>query len=237
MIKKITTIICLLLIAGGVFAVENPEKEITAVIEEYVLEKHPEWIGYDIDVTYKYADKIFDSLRAVDGGVNFKIAEVYTELKPVGNVIFPIIISSGKKNRKIFLRTKVRVYKDVIVSKNYIPRGEIIKAEDLELKKRDIAMIPDGYFDDAVSLKNNEAKTSIPENSTVYSWMVKKIPVVHRGDTVTIKVVADNLIVKTEGTVLEDGYIGKKLKVKRKDSKKSLEGVLVADSVVEVRLR
>jgi flagella basal body P-ring formation protein FlgA len=45
------------------------------------------------------------------------------------------------------------------------------------------------------------------------------------------------LLVKTKGVALEDGYLGKKMKVKSKGSKKFLEGSLISPTEVEVKLK
>lgn len=219
------------------FALDNPEKEMTGVIENYVLEQYPEWIGLEIKVDYKYADKVFDKLRALDNKVTLEIPEQYKNSRPVGNVIIPIIVTSGKYKKQMFVRAKVEVFHDVAVVKNYIQRGSIITDEDVVIEQRDIAMVPQKFHDKLANVIGKEAKTSIPEKSTIYAWMIKEVPQVHRGDKVMIKIVGPNLMVKSEGTALEDGYIGKILKVKRKNVKNPLEGVLVSANEVEVKLK
>jgi len=44
-------------------------------------------------------------------------------------------------------------------------------------------------------------------------------------------------VVKTKGMVLEDGYLDKKIKVKRVESNKTLEGILISPDEVEVKLK
>jgi flagella basal body P-ring formation protein FlgA len=227
----------LLAFAAMSIALENPEAKLAKLIKDHVLSKRPEWGELDIQVTLKYADKTLASLEQLPADTGLKIVEVYKDVKPVGNVIFPIEVSSGRRIRKIFLRTKVEVFKVVVVSKHYIPRGEVVKDENLRLMKRDIAMIPEKYFDKIEYVAGTETKTSIPENSTLFSWMIKEVPLVHRGDKVMVRIVAPNLLLKTEGVALEDGYIGTEMKVKRKGIKNPVEGVLVSSNVVEVRLR
>ena len=230
-------LVCLFAFAAGAFAIDNPEAKLTEIIKEHVLGKRPEWSGLDIQVTLKYADKMLSSLEQLPADTGLKIIEVYKDVNPVGNVIFPIEVSSGKNIRKIFLRTRVEVFKHVVVAKHYIPRGEVVKEENLQLEKRDIGMIPEKYFDRIEYVAGTETKTSIPENSTLFSWMIKEVPLVRRGDKVLVRVVAPNVLLKTEGIALEDGYIGNEMKVRRKGIKDPVEGILVSSNVVEVRLR
>lgn len=221
-------------------ALDDPEQALTEVIEDYVMTKYPEWIGYEIKVSLKYADKIYDSLAEYDEeDVDLSVMEIYRDFKPVGNVIFPILITTKDSSRKIFVRAKVEVFKNVVIANRRIKRGEEIMAEDLSYESRDIAVLPQKYFENIVQVANTEAKTSIPKNSTVFEWMIQEVPLVHRGDNVLVVVTAPNLTVKSEGKVLEDGYLDKKIKVKvkREDESKTLEGILVSSDEVEVKLK
>ena len=207
------------------------------VIEDYVITRYPEWIGLEIRVTFRHADKIFEDLRGVDENADFEIVEVYKDFKPVGNVIFPIKFSTGEIAEKLFVRAKVEVFNKVVVAKKRIKRGEIITEEDLALEERDIAMLPQKYFENLGEVIETEAKTTIPKESTIFEWMIKEIPLVHRGDEISILVTAPDLLVKTKGVALEDGYLDKKIKVKRVESKTTLEGILISPHEVEVKLK
>lgn len=226
-----------MLSSSSVLALDDPEAKLAGVIEDYVESSYPQWIGLDIKINFKFANKLFDSLRDIADDAQFKIVDVYQDFRPVGNVIFPIEITGDGVNRKIFLRARVEVFKPVVVAKNKIKRGATISLDDLGLEERDIAMLPEKYFNSKILVANTEAKTTIPENSTIFKWMVKEIPLVHRGDLVAIVVKGVNLMLKTEGTVLGDGYLGKEVKVKRAGSKKTVEGILVSSKEVEVRLK
>jgi len=218
-------------------ALDNPEQKLAEVIEDYVITRYPDWIGLEIRVTFKHANKIFEDLRGVDEDADFEIVEVYKDFKPVGNVIFPIKVSAGGISKKLFIRARVEVFSKVVVAQKGIKRGEIITDEDLALEERDIAMLPQKYFEKLEQVVETEAKTTIPKESTIFEWMIKEIPLVHRGDEVSILVTAPDLVVKTKGMVLEDGYLDKKIKVKRVESNKTLEGILISPDEVEVKLK
>jgi flagella basal body P-ring formation protein FlgA len=217
-------------------ALDDPEEKVTQLIKDYVIAAHPEYDASEIRIKYKYADKIFDSLREYNN-VKLKVLDVYKDFRPVGNVIFPIKVYDGDKiDEKIFVRTKVGVFKKVIVAKNKIRRGQLIKKEDIAAEERDIAMLPDKYFFNLEKVANNEAKTSISQNGTIFKWMVRKVPLIHRGEKATIIVKGENLILKTMGRVLADGYLGEKVKIKREETKMVLEGELVSADEIEVKI-
>ena len=152
---------------------------------------------------------------------------------------FPIIVTSGEKSKKIFIRSKVEVFYKVVAAQKRIKRGELVEEEDVALKKRDIAMLPQKYFENLDQVIGTETKTTIPKGSTIFEWMIKKPPLVHRGDEISILVKGSNLLVKTKGIVVEDGYLGKmtKVRVKSEDSKKIIEGILISADEIEVKLK
>ncbi|MFC1511525.1 flagellar basal body P-ring formation chaperone FlgA [Candidatus Margulisiibacteriota bacterium] len=226
-----------LVLAVSVSALNNPEAELNKVIEDYIITQQPNLAGLEIRVTFKYADRIFDSLRGLSGEPEFRIVQTDKDFKPVGNVIFPIEVTSGQTARKIFIRAKVEVFKDIVVAKKRIKRGQTIGQADLSLEARDIAMLPQKYFAKLDNVIGSETKTNIPKNSTLYEWMVKEVPLVRRGDTLAVLVKAPNLLIKTQGQALSDGYLNKKMKVKREDSKTAIEGILISAKEVEVNLK
>jgi flagella basal body P-ring formation protein FlgA len=219
------------------FALENPEEKLTQVIKDHIIAAHPEYDATEIRITYKYADKIFDSLKEYNGNVKLKVLDVHKDFRPVGNVIFPIkVYDDNKIDKKIFVRTKVGVFKKVIVAKNKIKRGQVIKEDDIAAEERDIAMLPEKYFFNLEKVANSEAKTTISQNNTIFTWMVRKVPLIHRGEKATIIVKGENLFLKASGRVLGDGYLGEKIKIKREESKTILEGVLVSADEIEVKI-
>lgn len=223
--------------AGRAGGLVDPEGKILKLIEDFVVAKHPEWRGAKTSVTFSHADKIFENLRGLKGEASFKILEVYGEIKPVGNVIFPIQVAAGKSTSKIFIRSRVEVYKKVVTAAKYIKRGGGIEPGDLALEDRDVSLLPQKYYENLAQVISTEAKTAIPLRSTIFEWMIKETPLVHRGDKITIKVLGPSLVVKTEGIAMEDGYQGKKIKVSAKNSKTTLDGIVVSAGEVEVKLK
>ncbi len=232
-------IVCLLLLAILVISVDassNPKAQITKVIKESVITKYPDWKDLDIKVNFKHDGKLFKDLGSLKGKVSYNILEVYKDFKPVGNVIFPMAVKSKGFNKKIFVRAKVEVLKAVVVAQEKISRGEVVSKDCLVLERRDIAMLPQKYFSEIEDVMFTETKTTIPKNSTIFAWMVKEVPQVHRGDKVMVIVKGVNLLVKKIGVAVEDGYLNKAIKVKIHDRKKPIKGVLISTDEVVVKI-
>jgi flagella basal body P-ring formation protein FlgA len=66
--------------------------------------------------------------------------------------------------------------------------------------------------------------------------MIKTTPVIKKGASIKINVIGHNLLLQAEGISLEDGQIGDKIKVRRSDSGKVFQAIVVDSEVVEVKL-
>lgn len=225
----------LFLVSSSVLSLNNPEESVTDIIKSYIVEKYPDWQAWDIKVTFKQAGKTFEKMRAIKQDSDLKIGELYKNFKPVGNVIFPIDSPVGR----FFVRTQVEVFKEIVCARGVIRRGTLITLDDLAMEKRDIAMLPPGFFSGTEPLLGLEAKTTIPKGSTVFEWMVKKVPLIRRGDEVMILLKGEGLLVKAKGVSLMDGSLNEKIKVQRRtgpNASKTLEGVLISPKEVKVTL-
>jgi len=228
--KLIIGILCFSILCFPVLAKVNLEESILQAIEQYSREK----IGsqeVELKVTLKkYGSNLDQEVDSV------KIIEAYKEPNAVGNVILPFEIVDGDKTKKVFIRAKVEVLKDVVVAQKKIERGQHIGEEDVALEKRDIAILPKKFYTEPDYLLITQAKTTIPKGSTIFEWMVKEIPLIRHGEEVMIRILGDNLMVETKGIVLEDGYPGQMVRFRAKDSKDIIIGKVVALGLVEVKI-
>lgn len=219
-----------------VVALDNPEQKITTAIKEYVVERYPSFTRDEIKVSFKFADKIFEELSGFPENTQFKVIEVYPEFKPLGNVVFPLEIRSENDMKKLFLKAKVEVFKKIVVATKRIKKRNVIVEDDLKVEERDVALLPQKYYVTTEQLLGKEAKINIPANSTIFEWMVGEVPLIRQGSEVTIVVSAPGLTVKTKGEAIEDGYRDGKIKVKRKETNKIVEGEIISPTEVEVKL-
>lgn len=218
---------------NGTLALDDPEQKVEEAIKDYILTKFPDWTKDEIRISFRFAEKTFDELRKGGGNVSFKVAEIYPDFKPVGNVIFPIEVS-GEFSKRLFLRAKVEVIKKIVIAAKRIKKGKVLEESDLELKERDVALFPQKYYVDPNVLIGKEAKISIPAESTIFQWMVGEVPIVRQGSEVTVLVASPGLMVKTKGEALEDGYLDSEIKVKRKGQKKIFTAKVISANEVEV---
>ena len=119
---------------------------------------------------------------------------------------------------------------------NKINKNSVISADSLSLSKKEVALLPAKYFTSADDVEGKAAKTNISESSIVYDWMIKAVPIVSKGDKIKISVSGNNLLLETDGIALEDGQIGDKINVRRNDSGKNINAIVIDKNSVGVKL-
>lgn len=241
MIKKsIIAIIILSALAGiscfGASVLNDVPGRMTKAIISYLVTKDPSLSGKKIEVSYKYADRVFRDLRARKGKVTFSIAELYPGFKPIGNIIVPVqVVVDDVPKEKIFLRTKVSIFDRIVVAKKRLKRGDLISSAEAAIEERDIAVLNADVIKDIDLALGREAKTFVPDGNPIYSWMIKERPLVRKNEKIKITAGSQNILVSADGTSLEDGSLGSEIRVKNLNSGKELIGLVTGTGEVTVR--
>jgi flagella basal body P-ring formation protein FlgA len=217
-------------------ALDNPEQKVTETIKNYIVKKYPGWAGNKINLTYRMAEGVFSELKKLPESASLGIIEVYADFKPVGSAVFPLQASFEGSGAKYMIRAKVEILQEIVAAARRIKKGTLIGRDDLKLEERDVALLPQKYFTGPDLLISQEAKISVPENSTIFNWMIGEVPLVHRGDILTLIVNAPGLSVRVKAKAEEDGLLGQEIKVKRADSNKILAAKILSANEVEVKL-
>lgn len=229
-------LLALTMLVNAAAALDNPEQKVTALIKDFVVAKYPAWTSDEVRVTCKGAETSFTEMKAYGEAARLTILEVMPDFKPVGSVIFPLQISDGENSEKFLVRAKVEVRRKIVAAATTIKKGKRLEAADLKLEERDVALLPDKYFVETYSLASKEARITIPENSTLFSWMVGAPPLFHRGATVALVIDQPALTVKVKGEALDDGYPDLECRVKRGDNNKIVKGTPISADEVEVKI-
>lgn len=211
----------------------NYDKLVSAV-EKFVIAKKPEWKNEILKVNFKYVEDILASLSE-DDNYDFSVSDAYQITKISPKMILPIeVVKDGQRVKTINILVQLEVYKKVLVAKKYIKKGKILEKDDFNIALRDIADLSRKYMEDTGPVLGKISRFSISEGRIILDYMVESLPDVKRGETIKVSVKLPNLKVETYGTALEDGQIGDNIKVRRNDSKKSFQALIVSSGEVEV---
>lgn len=134
----------------------------------------------------------------------------------------------------LYVPINVRVFERVATLNRPLPRGAIIKPDDITISEQDIQGLKYGYITDAKELQGKLLKRSLPAGSPLSSEVLTQPQVVRRGQQVSLMAKNEGLSISVTGNALSSGAIGEIVRVRNPVSKRIIEGVVVAEGVVEV---
>ncbi|MCB1737653.1 MAG: flagellar basal body P-ring formation protein FlgA [Gammaproteobacteria bacterium] len=136
----------------------------------------------------------------------------------------------------VYVSVDMEVYTPVVVARDFLRKGQLVSADDLELKSTDIADLSSGYFLDRDQVLGMEVARDVKPGKVLKPSQIRKRKLVHRGDRVSLVVIEGGLQVSSMGEAKGDGAKGDRVLVRNLRSKKEVEGVVEEAGVVRVEL-
>lgn len=128
----------------------------------------------------------------------------------------------------------VNEWKEVPVARRPIQKGELLEADHLMMARLNLSSIPrDAAYDDKEVL-GLEVKQGIQYGEVLRKSKLTIPPLIESGARVTLRYKSNLLEATASGVALEDGLLGKAIRVKNDSSKKIITGTVVEPGLVEV---
>lgn len=180
--------------------------------------------------------QVFPSEISVpDGKIDIEI-EVPPGQRPLGmcTCIFTIKVD-GKIERRVRGCGFVEVYRPVVCVTKALPRGHVLTEDDIRLAKQPVSRIYDDFFDNIAAASGLVLTRSVQPEQVLTSRMAVSPMIIHRGDLVTIVAESPYFTITTIGRAMQDGPVGRLVKVKNIMSKRDVVGVVKDNKTVFVR--
>jgi len=145
-----------------------------------------------------------------------------------------IISVNGVVKNKVRLSGWVDVFESVVCACRNLKGKEIIEEDDLCLARKNISHLSSKTLTDIGKAVGFMVKHAIKKDTCIKEWMLKKPPIVERGDMVTILAESNDLKVTVPGRVLVKGYMGEFIRVQNSMSKKVIYARVINNSTVSV---
>ena len=145
-----------------------------------------------------------------------------------------LLYVDGKLEKRLPISVKVKVFTNVVATRNFLSRGQIIQASDLELRTAELSKINGNPIKDIRFAIGKRAIKQIFPKNILSENDIEIPPILKRGDTVNIVAMSSGLIATARGVVREAGRKGEKIKVVNIDSKKTLFAVVVDQHTVKI---
>jgi len=168
------------------------------------------------------------------GEANIRIEPVYSD-SVSGVMPLSIIISVNSKDyEKRTILIEVKISREVITTAKDLGKNEIIQPTDLKISFiEDIKGFPD-VFSQKDELIGKRLKRMVSENTIITRDMVEEIPLINKGDMVTIVIDSPAFRITAQGKSREDGIYGQSIRVENASSSKEILCQVIGEKTVKV---
>ena len=142
----------------------------------------------------------------------------------------------GPKPWSLYVPVSVKHYQPVVVLARPVAPGSILTSDDLRLEDRSVNGLVSGYFSHPDQVIGKQMRRSMGVGQAVSRMAVLAPKLVSRGERVIVLAGLKGLEVRVEGTVLMDGAVGDRVRVRNERSQRVVEGTLAPDGTVRVRM-
>jgi flagella basal body P-ring formation protein FlgA len=144
------------------------------------------------------------------------------------------LLVAGGEGRTAWVKVRFGVEASVVVASHEIPRGRVVSRSDLLVRKglfapREVL----AAITDPNQIVGMTAKRKLATGAIITPKMVKQTILVKRGDLVTVKVEAGDILILAKAKALKSGALGDEIPVQNISTGRSFSGVVAGrDQVV-----
>ena len=144
-----------------------------------------------------------------------------------------LLDGNGELAKRIFVAVRVKHFVTVAVATDDIRPDSIISNGNIEFREMDVTL-RHGWFSDESALSNTQSRKRIPAGTILTNSHVELIPLVKRGDLVTVQSCVGSVLVTAVGTAREDGSLNETIRVFNKTTRRTLNCQVVSDTTVRI---
>ncbi|MBL6998428.1 MAG: flagellar basal body P-ring formation protein FlgA [Gammaproteobacteria bacterium] len=137
---------------------------------------------------------------------------------------------------QIHLPVRVDLYDDIAVNKSPLIKGQSINSSQIIYQKKKVSNLQQGYYRKSDPVERLKVKRNLASGTILTTANLEPKLMVTSGQKVTILLSIDGLQIKSSGFALQSARQGQIIKVKNTQSDKIIEGVVLSEGVVNVRL-
>jgi flagella basal body P-ring formation protein FlgA len=203
---------------------------INAAVKAFVL-RHAPWKPDQLKVERLTFEQ---ELTVPPGKVTFQVtAPKHTDW--LGPIPFRVLVMvDGQAVKKVTAPATIEVWSDVVMAAKPLGKFQPIHADDILIKKMNLARVPANVIASAEQVLGRRANRNIAMNSILRSDQVEMAPVIKRGDVVQVIAESQVLKVTAKGLAKENGAKGDRIQVMNLGSKKIIYALVVDGQTVQV---
>jgi len=169
-----------------------------------------------------------------DGNLSIELIK-QADGKLMGYVSLTAVIRvDGKIERRVLLSGWIDRFEKVVTVAHRLQRHTILTRGDLRLKRMNISRLPANVIKSIEAVVGKRVRHTLKADTPLLANVVEELPVIEKGDRVTIVAESPTLLVTTPGIAQGGGSAGDQIRVKNCMSNKEILGRIVCASIVKV---
>jgi flagella basal body P-ring formation protein FlgA len=157
--------------------------------------------------------------------------KVYLISGPLGKAVFSFGFKSGER---AIVQAQIRAMDWVVATRRPLKRGQIIDKDDVYPSLIDVRRMPKEVLTRLEGAWGKVVMQTLEINMPIAENNLGDVPVIKKGQRVTLIISAPGLKITTQGETREDGYPGRQIRVVNLYSNRDVRGIPIDDSNVKV---
>lgn len=190
----------------------------------------------DADIEVKVSATQFAQLQLPDGKISYKIVSGGDKVVPRDIKRVDVYVNNAFV-RSLNLPVQTKVYKEVLVARDFIDREQSITKDCAVVQKVDVSMKLDYVLEERMLSKEISTKKAFQKGEIIDKRFVKMRPDVARNSDVRIFFVSNgSVMISIDGTAMMDGMCGDYVNVENRNYKKVYNGKVIGENKVLVSI-
>jgi len=210
--------------------VKISREEIKKIVSDYIYEKE----FWDKNNTRIINIQISKLPLLPRGGITYKVTPPKV-LNGMGTIPLSVLfLVDGEFYKKVKATVKIKIFKEVVVTKKPLGRYRTITQDDVHMQKMDITNLPNDIITNYKDVLGKRVRRNIWAKVVLRAEYIEFPPLVKRGDTVLIVAESEKMKITALGEVRKSGRRGERVKVINLNSNKRIFARVIDENTVKV---
>lgn len=227
----------LLLIAGGLAyadAIESPDnlrRQVEIFLQNALRNEYVGIKPEDLEVAVANLDS-----RLRLSQCRSPLRQEIASARPYGSNLTVKVSCDTPEPWAIYVPARIQTYAEVAVVVRALPRGAVLSADDVILKRMNTNQGGSGLIQELPQVIGQELKRRLDIGEPVRVSQLKAPQVIRKGDRVLLEASTASISVVTTGTALANGQVGEQIKVRNEKSNRVVDAEVIAPGKARVAL-
>lgn len=162
-------------------------------------------------------------------------ASLESPAQPLGRVTIRVRCD-GSSPWTVFVPAQVRLFRNVVTVSRPLKRENIVTADDVTLRERDVGMLRQGFLTSLDQAIGQKVIRPTVVDQVLTATHLEQAEVIRKGDQVVITARSGTLSVRMPGEALSKGSVSEQIRVRNLNSKRVVKARVTGPGQVEVAM-